>query len=188
MRSKTRRGTVGPAACACARHRQGASLRSAPAARGCGLDAGSAHARPDWPLTTMPAPTPPTECSPPSGDRHVCSTRGGQQRASVATTFRITPRRPERTEAGWVALVGILRLPDGLVGAEMRPMGIPVRSRSRSSHPVCRATPTRRRRRPPPRLACESSLHFSRPYTNSTGRLSQRLLAPGGTWCCRPAR
>ena len=59
----------------------------------------------------MPVPTPPTECRPPSDDRHVCSTRGGQQRASVATSFRITPRRPDVTEVGRVALVGILRLP-----------------------------------------------------------------------------
>ena len=31
--------------------------RSAPAGGAHGLDAGSAHARPDWPLPTMPAPT-----------------------------------------------------------------------------------------------------------------------------------
>ena len=41
--------------------------RSAPPPRreAVGLDAGSAHARPDWPLPTMPAPTPP----PPVGRR-----------------------------------------------------------------------------------------------------------------------
>ena len=38
-----------------------ASLRSAPAPRAEGLDAGSAHARPDWPLTTMPSQTLPSE-------------------------------------------------------------------------------------------------------------------------------
>ena len=45
-------GIVRPTACACARRRQGASLRSAPRYRRAhGLDAGSAHARPGWLLS-----------------------------------------------------------------------------------------------------------------------------------------
>ena len=55
-------GIVNPTACACAHRRQGASLRSAPAPRADGLDAGSAHARPDWLLPTMLTHTPPTCC------------------------------------------------------------------------------------------------------------------------------
>ena len=43
-------GIVGPAVSACARRRQGSPLRSDPAARGSGLDAGSAHACLDRPF------------------------------------------------------------------------------------------------------------------------------------------
>ena len=83
------RGIVGPTVSACARRRQGSPLRFDPAARGYGLDAGSAHACPDWPLTTMPSPTPRPNQRP-----------GGRPLNTSAHQRRATACRPPSTSSG----------------------------------------------------------------------------------------
>ena len=88
--------------CACARQRQGALASLRPPLRGArGLDAGSAHARPDWPLTTMLAPTPPPEYGPCGRPLNTtCSTRGGHRVSSASTSCRTTPPPGRRRRRG----------------------------------------------------------------------------------------
>ena len=87
-----------------------------------GLDAGSAHARPDWPLPTMPSPTPPPEMTP------CWAVVGTSARPKVGRwrVGRLDPvldhgrrRLDDDTEPGRVALVGLfLGCRTVLIGAE----------------------------------------------------------------------
>ena len=99
---------VRPAAYACARRRPGASLRSTPAARADGLDAGSAHARPGSCLDEKQFPTPAFEGDDPSRITERNPDSGNASRSGVRDigpcawpSTGASPPRPHEHRGHW---------------------------------------------------------------------------------------